>query len=58
VRWNGTSYQGTLKVSCGSLDFTGTPTVVVNGIAHELSVNIIATGCHPVTSRFMIRVGD
>ena len=58
VRWNGTSYQGTLKVSCGSLAFTGTPTVVANGVVQELAVNIIATGCHEVTSRLMIRVGD
>ena len=58
VRWNGTSYQGTLNVSCGSLDFTGTPTVVVNGIAQELTVNFVAHGGHQVTSRLMIRVGD
>ncbi|ORB88560.1 Serine/threonine-protein kinase PknJ [Mycobacterium persicum] len=58
VHWNGTSYQGTLHVSCGSLAFVGTPTVVVKGIVQELAVNIVATGCHPVTSRLMIRVGD
>jgi hypothetical protein len=57
-QWNGTGWQKTQSIACGSSTFTLTPTVVVNGIAQELSGHgLTPCGGREVQYTFT-RVGD
>lgn len=58
IRWNGVSWQGPIETSVCAYVLTATPTVVVNGIAQELSYRSAPSPCTRETTGTLIRTGD